>query len=127
MVKLRPHHGLCTAFFCGHGYSAAFTRNLAEKIAWFHRENPEITLTVGEDCICACCPHNQSHVCDTAEQVRRYDTTVLHCCGLLPGQKMTWQAFCDAVHTHIFDRALLPEICGDCKWYSICGSSEPMF
>ena len=27
--KIRPHHGLCTAFFEGKGYSGDFVRNMA--------------------------------------------------------------------------------------------------
>lgn len=120
MYKLRPHHGLCSAFFCGHGYSEAFTANMTDVLRRFRRDDPYLTLTVGEDCICQSCPHNCAHVCDAAEKVARYDNAVLSYCGLAPGSVLRWSAFCRRVDAEILDRGLLREICGDCAWVSIC-------
>lgn len=122
MYKLRPHHGLCTAFFCGHGYSDAFTANMTEKLALFRRDDPYITLTGGTDCICASCPHSLSHVCDAAEKVQCYDSAVLTFCGLSVGSVLRWSEFTDRVSRHILEPGLLQDICGDCQWYSICGN-----
>lgn len=77
MYKLRPHHGLCTAFFCGHGYSDVFTRNMREKLRLFGQTDPWIMLTDGADCLCAACPHNLPGHCEDAEKVHAYDQAVL--------------------------------------------------
>jgi len=122
--KLRPHHGLCAAFFCGHGYSEAFTRNMTETLVRFQQENPWITLTVGTDCICEHCPHCHAHRCDTAEQVKRYDLAVLARCGLTDGCTLHWKEFCAKVHTSILSCGKLEQICGDCAWYKICGRTD---
>ena len=29
-VRLRPHHGLCMAYFAGEGYSPGFSRHMGE-------------------------------------------------------------------------------------------------
>ncbi len=74
--KLRPHHGLCSSFFCGHGYSADFTEHMTKTLLHFQQHNPQILLTVGADCICAACPHCCHDCCSSAEQVERYDRAV---------------------------------------------------
>mgnify|MGYP002282258566 FL=1 len=82
------------------------------------------TLTGGTDCICASCPHSLSHVCDAAGKVQRYDSAVLMFCGLSVGSVLRWSEFTDRVSRHILEPGLLQDICGDCQWYSICGSTK---
>ncbi|WP_295216302.1 DUF1284 domain-containing protein [Ruminococcus sp.] len=123
MYKLRPRHGLCTAFFCGHGYSEAFTANMAEKIDRFMQEDPLISLTVGADCICEACPHNLSQECDAAEKVAGYDHAVLRLCGLAEGDVLRWSDFQQLVETCILSQGRLAQICGDCSWFSICDTN----
>ena len=84
---------MCSAFFCGHGYSEAFTANMTEMLRLFRQDDPYITLTGGTDCICASCPHSLSHVCDAAEKVQRYDSAVLMFCGLSVGSVLRWSEF----------------------------------
>ena len=115
---------MCSAFFCGHGYSEAFTANMTEMLRLFRQDDPYITLTGGTDCICASCPHNLSHVCDAAEKVQRYDSAVLMFCGLSVGSVLRWSEFTDRVSRLILEPGLLQDICGDCQWYSICGSTK---
>ena len=91
--KLRPHHGLCSSFFCGHGYSADFTEHMTKTLLHFQQHNPQILLTVGADCICAACPHCCHDCCSSAEQVERYDRAVLNSCGLREGDVLAWNAF----------------------------------
>lgn len=91
--KLRPHHGLCFSFFCGHGYSADFTEHMTKTLLHFQQHNPQILLTVGADCICAACPHCCHDCCSAAEQVERYDRAVLNSCGLREGDVLDWNVF----------------------------------
>ena len=111
---------MCSTFFCGHGYSEAFTANMTEMLRLFRQDDPYITLTGGTDCICASCPHSLSHVCDAAEKVQRYDSAVLMFCGLSVGSVLRWSEFTDRISRHILEPGLLQDICGDCQWYSIC-------
>ena len=32
-IRLRPHHGLCMAYFVGEGYSSGFSRHMGEVLA----------------------------------------------------------------------------------------------
>ncbi len=119
VFKLRPHHGLCIGFFHGHGYSEAFTRNMTDVIVLLH-QNPEITLTLSGDILCSSCPHDHDGVCETADKVRRYDTTVLSLCGLSEGQTLHWNDFRVLVEQHILRPQIRETVCGDCVWNTLC-------
>ena len=122
--KLRPHHGLCTAFFEGKGYSGDFVRNMADVIEMLERVDPKIILTVGEDMICANCPNNGTHSCESTDKVARYDNAVLEICGLSAGDVIQWSDFRDTVFIKIISAGRLPEVCGDCQWFNICGEKS---
>ena len=122
--KLRPHHGLCSNFFCGHGYSANFTEHMTKTLLHFQQHNPQILLTVGADCICAACPHCCHDCCSSAEQVERYDRAVLNSCGLREGDVLDWNTFRRQVQEQILHTEIFPHICGTCSWYSICSRKE---
>lgn len=119
--KLRPHHGLCIAFFEGKGYSAAFAENMKRVIAALEANDPEITLTDRTDVICAACPNDRGGVCESAEKVGRYDAAVLRLTGYACGDTLRWSAFRALVDGRILSPGLLGEVCGDCQWYGICG------
>lgn len=122
--KIRPHHGLCTAFFEGKGYSGDFVRNMANVIEMLERENPEIILTVGEDIICANCPNNRTHICNSNHKVGRYDDTVLEMCRLSAGDIVRWSDFRETVFEKIISAGRLCQVCGDCQWFNICGEKS---
>ncbi len=122
--KLRPHHGLCTAFFEGKGYSVDFVRNMTAVIEMLERDDPEIVLTVGEDIICGNCPNNRTHICESSEKVVRYDGAVLELCGLAAGDAVRWSDFRSAVFDRIISPGRLSEVCGGCQWYNICGEKS---
>ena len=119
--KLRPHHGLCTAFFEGKGYSGDFVRNMANVIEMLERDDPEIILTVGEDMICANCPNNGTYC---SEKAVGYDHAVLEICGLSAGDIVRWSDFRDTVFNSIISEGRLPKVCGDCQWFNICGGKS---
>lgn len=122
--NIRPHHGLCTAFFEGKGYSGDFVRNMANVIEMLEGDDPEIILTVGEDIICANCPNNRTHICDSSEKVVGYDNAVLEICGLFAGDVVRWSDFRDTAFDRIISAGRLPEVCGDCQWFNICGKES---
>lgn len=116
---IRPHHGLCLAFFQGKGYSEEFVENMTRMKAALEANAP-VRLTGGTDAICAACPNNQSGVCTAAEKVARYDREVLRRCGLNAGDTLPFRE----LEARVQETILLPgkreEICGDCQWSSLC-------
>ena len=119
--KLRPHHGLCIAFFEGKGYSAAFAENMKRVIAVLEANDPEVTLADSADVICAACPNDRGGVCESAEKVGRYDDAVLRLTGHACGDTLRWSEFRALADGRILSPGLLGEVCGDCQWYGICG------
>lgn len=118
--NIRAHHGLCTSFFEGKGYSDSFTANMSKMIALLE-ENPNVRIIDHTDEICKACPHDQSGVCDSSEKVKRYDKAVLKLCGIESGAEMPWNEFCKLVSKNIIAANKLADVCGDCQWYEICG------
>lgn len=117
--KLRPHHGMCMAFFQGEGYSTEFTAHMARVIKTME-QNPTICLTSETDEVCAKCPNDLGGRCNTAEKVARYDEQVLSLCGLKEGEELSFADF----RKKVFDNILLcgkrETICGDCQWTQLC-------
>lgn len=118
--KIRPHHGLCTAFFEGRGYSADFTENMTKIIGVMEKDDPEITLADGADDICRCCPHNKEGMCNSSVKTDKYDKAVLELCGFSAGDKMRWREFSGAVYEKIIAAGKLESVCGGCSWQDIC-------
>lgn len=117
--RVRPHHGLCLAFFQGKGYSGAFVENMARMKAVLE-ENPGICLTGETDEICAACPNNLGGRCSSGEKVSRYDREVLRRCGVSVGDTLPYRDFEALVIRHILEAGQREEICGDCQWDALC-------
>lgn len=123
--KIRPHHGMCFAFFRGAGYNDAFAKNM-QKIKEILDENPEVILLCGADDVCCHCPNNLAGTCtdpatgQSLGKAEGYDLQVLAHCGLKEGCKIRWKDFAAAVQTHILDIGKREIICGDCEWSSLC-------
>lgn len=122
--RLRPHHGLCIAFFRGNGYSPAFTANMTDIIARLDRENPLITITDETDMICGSCPHNSGGVCISDEKVADFDKAVLDACGLRFHDNIRWKIFKELVSQNIIIPGKRTLICGDCQWNDLCTTIE---
>ena len=122
-IFLRPHHGMCMAYFVGHGYSDGFTAHMG---ALIERLTPEtmVMLTVGTDAVCAACPNNNEGVCEQAELVAGYDEKVLALCELRNGQTLPFGHFTSLVQSRIIDTGLRKSICGGCQWNAICESQR---
>lgn len=120
-VSLRPHHGMCLAYFAGHGYSDGFTAHMEEILSSLAPETP-VKLTVGTDCVCSACPNNQNGVCDKPELVAAYDRAVLHFCGLWEGQVLPFGRFTELVQRRILAPGLRSSVCGGCQWNEICST-----
>ena len=112
---IRPHHGMCLAFFIGNGYSTGFTAHMQEMLELFTK-GADVCLTVKTDEICSACPNNSQGICEAAEKVKRYDNAVLAECGLKEGQKLAFPEFTEAVQKKIIETGKRTKICGDCQW-----------
>ena len=121
IYRIRAHHGMCLAFFRGHGYSGAFVENMANMKAILE-ENPDILLLDGPDDICAACPNRLTGVC--GEKACRYDREVLERCALSPGETLSFRDFSQKVEDAILRPGKREEICGDCQWSSLCQWQE---
>ena len=53
-ICLRPHHGMCLAYFEGRGYSRGFSVHMG-KILELLEKDAYVKLTVGGDEICSAC------------------------------------------------------------------------
>lgn len=117
-VALRPHHGLCLRFFEGYGYSDSFSRNMAAVLNGLEADTP-VKIAQGHDSICINCP-NQNTGCPNAAV---YDRRVLRLCGLRAGQELSWSDFQEKIRRHVLEAGKLAEVCGNCKWFYICGKT----
>ena len=122
-LTIRPHHGMCLAFFRGKGYSGGFTTHMAQ-VKETLAQDPAVRLSVGGDEICTCCPNLREGVCTAAEKVQRYDRAVLAACGLEDGAVLPWHRFAQLVDGHILAAGRRREICGDCQWDTLCAQGN---
>ena len=127
-IPVRPHHGMCLAYFIGKGYSEGFSAHM-EKMLHILEQDVPIRLVVSLDEICSACPNHQvtveasgeeKEICEAQEKVYRYDHGVLDACGLAEGEEMNFLEFTRKVQEKVIDTGLREKICGDCQWNSIC-------
>ena len=116
---IRPHHGLCTQFFVGKGYSSDFTENMAEKISLLRQLDPVVRLIVGTDIICEKCPNNTDGNC-SGTKPDIYDARVLDILDIQKKTELKWSRFLERVRTEIIVKGRLSEVCNDCQWFRIC-------
>lgn len=123
VLPLRPHHGMCLAYFQGSGYSEGFTSHM-EEVLGFLEEGRDVKLTVAADEICSACPNNREGVCKDRLLVEQYDRAVLEHCGLEEGQELAFCEFVKLVQKHIISAGCRREICGECQWDEICRNKK---
>ena len=120
-LPLRPHHGMCMAYFIGQGYSDGFTAHMAELLSGLGPDSP-VRLTVGTDAVSGACPNNKGGTCDKPERVAGYDRAVLTACGLEEGTVLPFGQFTALVQARILGAGRRAQICGNCQWNGICES-----
>ena len=79
-IPLRPHHGMCLAYFKGEGYSNGFSAHMQEMLDIFQK-GAKIQLHVDTDEICSACPNNEKGCCSSFSLVEAYDNAVLELCA----------------------------------------------
>ena len=118
-IEVRAHHGLCTYFFEGKGYSDDFSRHMAEVIESLQTD-PVVKIINHADEICSSCPNLQGGVCKESQKVLAYDNRVLKLCGLQPGEEIPWREFVGLVQKNIIQKQKLSTVCSDCQWWEVC-------
>ena len=93
-IPLRPHHGMCLAYFKGEGYSNGFSAHMQEMLDIFQK-GAKIQLHADTDEICSACPNN-----------------------------IEFDDFTELVQKEILASGKRKEICGNCQWNSICESQK---
>lgn len=124
LIRLRPHHLLCTQGYSGKGYDNAFVRNMNDVVERLRKKEPvKIQLVFSTDDLCGSCPHMKGiNVCDTNEKVRRFDRKVVEYFGL-EEREYVYQDLVKRI-----DRKMTPEmladICHGCEWYPVSACRE---
>lgn len=122
-IPVRPHHGMCLAFFIGKGYSEGFSAHMEKMLKEFQKNLP-VRLVVHTDEICSACPNNEKNVCNSTEKVEAYDRKVLEICGISEGTELDFLEFVGIIQEKIINPGLRDRICGDCQWNEICSSCQ---
>lgn len=117
--EIRAHHGLCTYFFEGKGYSDDFSHNMTEVIEKL-AQNPTVKIVSHGDLICSHCPNLTDGICKTPEKVNKYDRRVMELCQIKDGCSLLWQEFSSMVKEKIIDTGKIKTVCSDCQWSEIC-------
>lgn len=118
-IFIRPHHGMCLAYFKGVGYSDAFSVHM-KKMLDILEKGATVKLHVDTDAICFACPNNKNGHCESRCLVAKYDRDVLSMCHLTEGEEIDFHSFTAKVQKHILAAGKRSEICAGCKWEYIC-------
>lgn len=120
--KLRPHHGVCTLFFVGKGYSEEFVEHMTAVVKALKMQESRVNLTESVDEICSACPHNKDGR-GCSQKAERYDRRVLEICGFLAGEDVGSSELYSRIKEKVLANGRLAEVCGDCEWFGICSQA----
>ncbi len=117
IIKLRPHHLLCTQGYSGKGYDEKFVLNMTYMTARM-REDPELKVQIvfSTDDLCRFCPRKRGEgICVDDDKVLAFDAGVVK---LLELEKKiySYQELIRAVHEKMTSEKMR-EICGNCEWF----------
>ena len=114
VVRLRPHHLLCTLLFSGYGYDGAFAGNMARVCAGLRGDAP-VRIVAGGDDICACCPRwVAERSCCGQSGAEHMDAALLARTGLALGTYAYDALRC--VVAEKIDAGAFDAVCGECHW-----------
>jgi len=118
-MRLRPHHLLCTQGYSGKGYNEAFVKNMNSIVEKLRGDQPvEIELVFNTDDLCLHCLHKLGEdLCDTNEQVKRFDQKVIQYFDLKEG-KYIYGELVGKIAQEMTEEKMR-DICSDCSWFPI--------
>ena len=123
IIRLRPHHLLCTQGYNGKGYSDAFVSNMDRVTEKLRRDrNAHIEIVFSTDSLCSSCPSKVSDgICKSDNKVLNFDNGVVNILKLEEGIYSYQELISrldDYLSSGVGDERL-KAICGDCEWYSV--------
>jgi hypothetical protein len=119
MIKLRPHHLLCTQGFSGSGYSDEFVENMTA-VTDFLRATPcaIVEIVFSTDDICGKCPKKLGvDSCESNEKVKRTDSKVAEYFGVTE-KSYAYHELVREINSKM-SAEIMDDICGSCKWYPV--------
>lgn len=118
MIRLRPHHLLCTQGYSGNGYDKDFVINMDKILERIKRKDERICLVFSTDDICSCCPNKmgENH-CLTNEKVLEIDRKVVEYFSLDEGEYVYGEVTKFIRDNMTLD--IMDDICGKCDWYAV--------
>lgn len=122
MIKLRPHHLLCTQGYSGKGYSKEFVENMTEIVENLKKENVQVQVIFSEDDICNKCPNLDKNNKCKSNNVTTIDNKVIKYFNL---ESKVYEY--ESVLRHIkrcINTEIMDDICKTCEWYSISKCKE---
>ncbi len=121
VVRLRPHHILCTRIFTGSGYDKKFTETMRRVVDDCNVASRGISIVEGLDEICDACPHNDGFMCRKNPQLAaELDERVLSDLGLEYGGIYESISLFDKVEVAM-RKGMFYEMCLRCEWFgSLC-------
>lgn len=120
IILIRPHHGLCSQFFVGNGYSDEFVENMTNVLDKLNSQNLKVRFVEHCDDICSCCPKNTGGMCENEEDVMQHDSECMEEYGYKVGDEIRWKDLREKVVSTIKAENKLPSVCQECSWGSIC-------
>ena len=119
LIKLRPHHLLCTQGYSGKGYSSTFVKNMNAVVSKLRGGEPgKIQLIFSTDDLCGSCPHMMgTDTCNTNEKVKRFDRKVVEYFHL-EEKEYIYQELVEKIRKEITPE-ILADICDGCGWYPV--------
>ena len=118
LIRLRPHHLLCTQGYEGRGYSKEFVANMTAITARLRGEDKtSVQLVFSTDDICDACPQKLAEdLCARNDKMKLLDGKV--CDYFALGEKQyIYQELVSEIKAKM-TAAMMDDICGDCSWYS---------
>lgn len=119
MIKLRPHHLLCTQGYSGKGYSSDFVVNMDAIVEKLRSEkSTQIEIVNSTDHLCSKCPNMMGvNWCKDDHKVLEYDRKVMEYFDLEEATYV-YQELIQKINEKMTPD-MMDDICGNCGWYPI--------
>ena len=124
MIKLRPHHLLCTQGYSGKGYSKEFVNNMDLVVNSIKQEKAKIELVFSKDDICTKCPNLLKNSYCQSDNVSIIDNKVVKYFNLKE-QVYVYEDIVNYIKDNMSED-IMNDICGTCEWYSISNCKKRM-
>jgi hypothetical protein len=120
MIKLRPHHLLCTQGYIGKGYDRDFIANMTAVTNCLRNEaDTPVEIIFSTDDICVACPHKiGENICAKQKEVSTIDDRMVDAFDLKE-KEYIYQDLIKQINAGM-NRQKRQYICGGCEWLDVC-------